>query len=108
MIEVDDEKINETNRHDYVDLFSYSSQNTFIFNSSMVDNISLVSLYENNIIDNERIKIVTNVTQLDKFINQLEYEGQTIIGEQGNRLSGGQKQRLGIARSLYANREIRF
>ena len=72
----------------------------------MVDNISLVSLYENNIIDNERIKIVTNVTQLDKFINQLEYEGQTIIGEQGNRLSGGQKQRLGIARSLYANREI--
>ena len=49
----------------------------------MVDNISLVSLYENNIIDNERIKIVTNVTQLDKFINQLEYEGQTIIGEQG-------------------------
>ena len=106
VIEVDDEKINETNRHDYVDLFSYSSQNTFIFNSSMVDNISLVSLYENNIIDNERIKIVTNVTQLDKFINQLEYEGQTIIGEQGNRLSGGQKQRLGIARSLYANREI--
>ena len=105
-IKVDDEQINETNRHDYVDLFSYSSQNTFIFNSSVVDNISLVSLYENNIIDNERIKIVTNVTQLDKFINQLEYEGQTIIGEQGNRLSGGQKQRLGIARSLYANREI--
>ena len=44
-----------------MDLFSYSSQNTFIFNSSVVDNISLVSLYENNIIDNERIKIVTKL-----------------------------------------------
>ena len=75
----------------------------------MVDNISLVSLYENNIIIMKELKIVTNVTQLDKFINQLEYEGQTIIGEQGKpcRLSGGQKNKGWEYRgSLYINREI--
>jgi ABC-type bacteriocin/lantibiotic exporter with double-glycine peptidase domain len=81
-------------------------RNTFIFNSSVADNISLVSLYEDKKVDYEKIDLVTKVTQLDKFINNLEKQEKSIIGEEGNRLSGGQKQRLGIARSIYAGREI--
>ncbi len=103
---VDGKEVIENNRHSYVDLFSYSSQNTFIFNSSVTDNISLVSLYEDKAVDYKKIDLVTKVTQLDKFINNLANQGKTIIGEEGNRLSGGQKQRLGIARSIYAGREI--
>ena len=103
---VDEKEIVKKNRYNYVDLFSYSSQNTFIFNSSVADNISLVSLYEDRKIDYKKIDLVTKVTQLDKFINNLKEQEKTIIGEETNKLSGGQKQRLGIARSIYAGREI--
>lgn len=105
-IVIDGIEIKKNNRHNYLDLFAYSSQNTFIFNSSIVDNISLVSLYEDKKTDYKKIELVTKVTQLDKFINKLEKKEKTIIGEEGNKLSGGQKQRLGIARSIYAEREI--
>ena len=103
---VDGKEVIEKNRHSYINLFSYSSQNTFIFNSSVAENISLVSLYEDKQVDYKKIDLATKVTQLDKFINNLEKREKTIIGEEGNRLSGGQKQRLGIARSIYAGREI--
>lgn len=103
---VDSKEVNEKNRNSYVDLYSYSSQNTFIFNSSVADNISLVSLYDDEKIDYKKLNLVTKISQLDKFITNLENQEKTIIGEEGNRLSGGQKQRLGIARSIYAGREI--
>ncbi|KAI6649638.1 hypothetical protein LOD99_6642 [Oopsacas minuta] len=43
---------------------------------------------------------------LDEDLNDLVHGDQTIVGEQGNSLSGGQTARLGLARAVYADRDI--
>ena len=40
------------------------------------------------------------------FIDKLPQKEETIVGERGSSISGGEKQRIGIARSLYKERQI--
>ena len=44
--------------------------------------------------------------QLNQFVEDLEGNKKTNLGEYGDKISGGQKQRLGIARALYNDPEI--
>ena len=78
------------------------SQNPYIFNMSIKDNLKLVK----NNITNKEIKTVCKLACLDEFIESLPNKYDTIIGEGGINLSGGQKQRLAIARALAQKTEI--
>lgn len=85
----------------------YVSQNTFIFEGSVRDNIIFG---RNTTGSNENLakKIENSIrlSNLSDFINSLNNKTESILSENGNNLSGGQKQRLGIARALFDDPEI--
>lgn len=78
------------------------SQNPYIFNLSIRDNLRLV---KENLTEEEMIKACTTAC-LEDFINSLPDGYDTIIGEGGINLSGGERQRLAIARALVQKTEI--
>ena len=78
------------------------SQNPYIFNLSIKDNLKLV---KSDITDNE-IKEACRLACLDDFINGLPKGYDTVVGEGGVNLSGGQRQRLAIARALVQKTKI--
>lgn len=78
------------------------SQNPYIFNLSIKDNLKLVK----NDITDEEIKEACHLAYLDEFIESLPQGYETVVGEGGVNLSGGQRQRLAIARALVQKTKI--
>ena len=78
------------------------SQEPFIFNGTVRENIGLGRSGANM---NEIIEAARDAG-LDDFINSLPERYDTVIGERGANLSGGQRQRLAIARALLRQPDI--
>jgi len=78
------------------------SQDTFLFNSSIRENIT----YGMGTVKNEDIVKAAKDSYSYEFINALKDGFETIVGERGQRLSGGQKQRLAIARAIIRNPDM--
>lgn len=84
------------------DNISIITQNPYIFNFSIKQNLLLTSP---NATD-EEIKSACKIAALDKFIGSLPDGYDTLVGEGGVTLSGGQRQRLAIARALLMKTKI--
>ena len=78
------------------------SQNPYIFNLSIRENLRLV---KSDLTDEEMI-YACKLACLDDFINTLPDKYDTVVGEAGVTLSGGQRQRLAIARAFIQRTEI--
>ncbi len=78
------------------------SQNPYIFNMSIRENLRLV---KENLTDEDMVEACKTAC-LDEFINSLPEGYDTMIGEGGINLSGGERQRLAIARALVQKTEI--
>ena len=78
------------------------SQETFLFDGTISDNISYPILDTH--IDN--IKRAAELSQCDEFIDRFPEGYNTVIGERGQRLSVGQKQRISIARAILKDPSI--
>lgn len=81
---------------------SIVSQEPYIFNLTIKDNIRLV----NPMASDEEIIKVCKKAQIHDFIISKKDGYDTYIGENGITLSGGQKQRLAIARALIKKSKI--
>ncbi len=75
-------------------MFAVVSQNTYLFNQSIRDNL----LYGSKA-DDGTLKRMLGKVNLNKDLD-------LIVGEKGSRLSGGERQRLSIARALLRESEI--
>jgi ABC-type multidrug transport system fused ATPase/permease subunit len=101
-ITIDGININNLDKESIRGNITIISQNPYIFNLSIKDNLKLVK----NDINDKEIQEACKLACLDEFINSLPDKYDTIIGEGGVNLSGGQKQRLAIARALIQKTEI--
>jgi len=96
--------INDGYLLDWQNKIGYVSQNVFLLDASIRENIAFG--LESNDIDNAKVEKVLKDAQLYDHILKLEKGLDTIVGERGIKLSGGQIQRIGIARELYRDPEI--
>ena len=80
----------------------YVSQDIFMFDGSVTDNIA----YPSNDDDMEKIIKAAKQSQAHEFIEKLPDGYNSMIGERGQKLSAGQKQRIAIARAIYKNPPI--
>lgn len=81
---------------------SIITQNPYIFNFSIRENLLLAK--ENASM--REIRAACKMACIDDFIMSLPEKYDTMVGENGVILSGGQKQRLAIARALLMKTEI--
>ena len=102
LITIDGINIKELDKDSIRGNITIVSQNPYIFNMSIKDNLKLV---KNNLTDKE-MKEACKMACLDDFIESLPNKYDTIVGEGGINLSGGQKQRLAIARAFVQKTEI--
>ncbi len=72
-------------------------QDVFLFSDTIHENVVLGKKGE---VSSQEVRIASQNAQASEFIDRLEEQYDTVIGERGVGLSGGQKQRISIARAL--------
>lgn len=83
-------------------MFSLVSQNTYLFNASLRENLLLARPWAAQ----DDIEAACRAAQLHDFILSLPNGYETLVGERGVELSGGERQRVAIARALLKNTPI--
>ena len=101
-IKIDNQSIKSKRLSSLRENVSLVSQETTLFDDTIINNIKYANL---NATD-DQIKEAAKLSFSDEFINTLPNKYNTMIGENGIRLSGGEKQRLSIARAFLKNSKI--
>jgi subfamily B ATP-binding cassette protein MsbA len=81
---------------------SIVSQDTFLFNDTIRNNIRLGRMDATD----DEVEIAAEHAFAHEFIQTFDNGYDTLVGERGTRLSGGQKQRIAIARAFLRNAPI--
>ena len=79
----------------------YLSQNEFLFNDTIKNNIILDKEF-----DLEKFQKISEICNLEEIINKKALRYETFIDKDFSNLSGGEKQRIILARALYHDFEI--
>jgi ABC-type multidrug transport system fused ATPase/permease subunit len=101
-IRIDGHDVRQLAFKDLYDAVGVVSQDTYLFNSTIEDNIRFGR------IEASRAEVVSAAKKahLHEFIEQLPKGYDTVIGARGIKLSGGQRQRLALARMILKDSKI--
>lgn len=98
---IDGTDLNDLRLSSWYEKIGYVSQEIFIFNASIKDNI----VFGRPLNEDKLIK-VSELANAHEFIMELPDRYETLVGDKGMKLSGGQRQRIAIARAMYNDPEI--
>lgn len=84
------------------DQISYVSQEQFLFNMSLLENIRLGKLDATD----EEVLSAAEKAQCGEFLARLPHGIHTMAGDGGKQLSGGERQRISLARAILKNAPI--
>lgn len=99
---VDDRPLPQLNLADWRSHMAIVSQDIYMFNTTVRENIAYGRLEAT---DDEIIE-AAKLADAHEFIQQLSYGYETVVGDRGVRLSGGQRQRIALARAIIRDPEI--
>ena len=85
----------------YRGLFSVVSQNPYLFQGDILQNINL-----NNHCDMEKIQETLKISGVAEYVSKMPEGYKTKVGKNGTRLSGGEKQKIAVARALLKDAPI--
>ncbi|HZK34798.1 MAG TPA: ABC transporter ATP-binding protein [Bacillota bacterium] len=101
-IYIDHKNINTVSQASLREHISIVSQDVFLFNGTVKENI----LYGREDASDEELFEAAKMANAHDFIRELAEGYETRVGERGVKLSGGQKQRISIARAVLKDAPI--
>lgn len=84
------------------DLISYVSQDNYLFNDTVRNNIRIGMPKATD----QQVEEIAKASGCHEFIMKLENGYETIVGGAGGHLSGGERQRIAIARAMIKNAPV--
>ncbi|PYG89723.1 ATP-binding cassette subfamily B protein [Ruminiclostridium sufflavum DSM 19573] len=100
-IEIDGTDINSINLKDYRGLISVVSQDLYLFDTSIEENISIGLKKEEG-----KINKVAKESGAYEFIMDMPLKYKSKVGRNGSNLSGGQRQKVAVARAFARESKI--
>jgi ABC-type multidrug transport system fused ATPase/permease subunit len=99
---VDNYSLDEIDTDSFRDIIGYVPQSPYLFNTSLYDNLKWAKP------DATQAEVVRacELANATEFIDELDKQYDTVLGERGVRLSGGQAQRICLARAIIRKPQI--
>ena len=99
---IDGVNLKEYKLSTWLDMIGYVDQETYVFNDTVKNNITLHSEKYSD----EDVQRAAGYADAHGFISELPEGYDTMVGDKGVRLSGGQRQRIAVARAMIRQPEI--
>lgn len=97
---IDNINIKDLNISFLRDNITYISQNETLFQGTIKDNLELITK------DQEKIKEIAKITQLDEFLSQKNINLNYVIEESGSNISGGERKKIILTRGLLHFKDV--
>lgn len=103
---LDRHRLNEYSLGELRQLVGYVSQDVFLFDGTIAENIAYGTFEKLTSEAKTAIRDAAKIAGIDDFILSLPKGYDAEVGERGQRLSGGQRQRIAIARAVLRNSPV--